>query len=227
MTISLRSVQQSICIALLVFSAPACSSSYRGAAIEGRVVDAETKQPVKDVVVVIEWQLYGGFWHGDLLGRLLLQETVTDVEGRYRFPAWGPLRGEKGDIDHASPVLNFYKRGYKFTVLRNHGYPDPAEKLPDPLISEWDGKTIDLEPHTGNLDRKGYYEEMGECCHLYSLDDVKCAWQQMPRMTAVLMKRRLEYLDKGESTSLPYKERLYRTGQCADPEKVLREYLNE
>lgn len=227
MTKPLEAVQLILCIPLLAFSISACANSYRGAAIEGRVVDAETKQPVKDVVVVIEWQLYGRPMHPDIIGRLLLQETVTDAAGRYRFPAWGPLKPKEGVMDRNSPALNFYKRGYKFITRRNYSYEPPYIELPDPLISEWDGKTIELWPYRDKLDQKSELHELGECCYLYSLDEEKCAWQQMPRLTAELMKRAREYRKQGLITRPPSRGRLMYGGKCPDPDQVLKDYFDE
>ncbi len=226
MTTSHQNLCRLVCVAACLFSISACAT-YRGAAIEGRVVDAETQQPVKDVVVVVEWILEAKWaLHPQTLGRLLLQETVTDEQGHYRFPPWGPLRAQEGVIDRSAPRLNFYKRGYKFTALSNCcDYEPPYVDLPDPLISVWDRKTIELPPFKSKLTWEDYSTEVIEASDLYSLDETKCDWQQMPRMTSELMKRRQDYLKEGVVTSLPYRSLLYRNAKCADPEQFLEEYL--
>lgn len=223
MTKPLRIVQRLICLSMLL-SMPACATTYRGAAIEGLVVDAETREPIKNVVVVAEWKLYGGWIHPDILGRLLLQETVTDAQGHYRFPAWGPLRAAEGEIDRMAPALSFYKRGYKFTARENQRYVAHYVALPDPLISEWDGKTIELAPYESKFRKEDYIQEAIGASSLFSFvyDKEPCAWQKMPRMTAQLLMLDEEYRRNGSSANMPSISRLHSGGKCADPRTLLR-----
>lgn len=216
-------ITAAVLLAAATFSATACAESHRGAPIQGRVVDAATKQAVADVVVVAEWRLEGGL-HTDVIGRLHLQETVTDSQGVYRFPAWGPIKVEKGRLDPSSPVIHFYKRGYRFQTQRNEDLLKRT-RTADALVSDWNGKTIELVSHGSGMTSRGYFQETGEAPYLYSVDDKKCAWQLIPRMTAELMKRGLEYADRNVMTSLPTREGLYWEGRCSDPNAVLREYL--
>ncbi len=65
---------------------PATSSSP---ALEARVVDEATGQPIEGVIAVAHWQLRGGI-HEDAVGELVVMEAVTDATGTFRFPAWEP-----------------------------------------------------------------------------------------------------------------------------------------
>lgn len=217
-----RGIATVILLATAVLSSSACAESHTGAPIQGRVVDAGTRQPVADVIVVAEWRLEGGL-HTDTIGRLHLQETVTDEQGIYRLPAWGPIKVEKGRLDVASPIIHFYKRGYRFKTERNDIFRKRDLKVA--LRSDWDNKTIELMTQSDALTREGYGQERGEAAYLYSVDEKKCAWRQFPRMTAELMKRQAEYEKHDISTSFPHPEGLRWGGRCPDPATVLREYL--
>lgn len=217
-------------LSILAAFASGCSTqkSYRGAAIEGRVIDAQTRQPIQGVVVVADWQLYGRTFHPDIIGRLLLQETTTDANGVYRLPAWGPLRAKEGVIDRGSPALNFYKRGYRFSRLYNMGYAAPYIKLPDPLISEWSHRDVELEPHTASYKFGDSFQEFASAIGLLSLrEGEECSWEQMPRMTAALVNREMEYLERESTANLPRIETLHQSGRCANPAEALKGYLDE
>jgi hypothetical protein len=215
-------------IVLMVPQLAACwPQYYRSAAFEGRVVDAETGEPLEDVVVVAEWLLEGRPFHPDVIGRLHLEETVTDGEGRYRFPKWGPLRVKEGRLYRFSPILSFYKRGYVFTEKSNTSFASPDVPVPNLLRSQWDGKDIALKPYTGALTTQSSVVDVGGVLSLFSVDEEKCAWQLFPRMTAELLKRELEYQEKGESSGVPSRVRLYQNGRCLDPDQLLKENNNE
>ena len=118
---------------------------YSAKLIQGTVVDAATGQPLAGVIVVAQWVQSvapAGTPH-----RLQVFETVTDAQGRYRFPAWGPklnTRFPLGSFDFRAPALDFFLTGYGPDGRANE-YP-PREAL---LPSYWDGKTIQLKRFTG------------------------------------------------------------------------------
>src|SRR5690242_16777699 len=63
---------------------------YFAKPLAGRVVEAGTPTPVPGVTVVADWQLQGGMEGGTARGHVALEETVTDADGRFAFPGWGP-----------------------------------------------------------------------------------------------------------------------------------------
>lgn len=203
----------------------ACSNSYRGAAIEGWVVDAQTQQPLEDVIVVVMWELEHGGFHPGQAGALFRKETVTDSKGRFAFPEWGPMKAERGFVRDSTPYIAFYKRGYKPHQLRNRGY---AERQPVPKVwhSEWSGKTVALERYEGTL--REYRSELSSIKFLYGTYGW-CEWEQMPQLTARLLelgdlciKEGFSCIDFGLSTL-----RGAKGAACDDPERVLREYMRE
>ena len=64
---------------------------YSSEAITATIVDADSKQPLKDVIVVAQWELRkGGFPAGSqFAGLLKIMETITNGNGIFTFPEWG------------------------------------------------------------------------------------------------------------------------------------------
>lgn len=160
----------------------ACSKTYHGAAIEGWVVDAQTKQPLEDVIVVVMWELDRGGFHPGQAGALFRKEAVTDNKGRFAFPEWGPMKAERGFMRDATPYIALYKRGYKTAQLRNQNYKE-RQPVGGVWHSEWNGETVELERYEGDL--KGYDNYLQSVRFLYRWG---CEWEQMPQLTADLLK---------------------------------------
>src|SRR2546422_4340820 len=95
-------------VPLLGLPLSACHSLtffYSAEAIEGSVADAETGRPLEGVIAVAHWQLKGGFEGGTPIGELQILEAVTDPNGRYSFPAWGPKFALTGYLEDAASIL--------------------------------------------------------------------------------------------------------------------------
>src|SRR5262245_4187710 len=96
---------------------PAASQpdAYSAAPIHGRVVDAETQQPLAGVHVVAQWILNTGILlHAETIQRFHILETVTDANGEYKLPGWGPKpRPTLSRLEEDDPRLTFFKPGYR------------------------------------------------------------------------------------------------------------------
>jgi hypothetical protein len=196
-------------LALLLASSPSFAFIYRAEAIEGWVIDTDTGRPLEGVIVVAHWQLRGGFEGGTPIRQLQILETVTDKNGHYLFPAWGPKFALMGQLRSESPEILMFKPGYKFQLLNNPWYSDR-----DTTKSDWNGKTVKLERFTGTL---GQYAQ-----HLWLLNNTLwnagytvgehsgdfCGWKSFPRMLRAMdeLDRKLEPLRVME-TSVTHKLR--------------------
>ena len=77
---------------------------------EGRVLDADTKRPIVDAVVVCSWAFVRGMGNA-AAEAMRAMETTTDVDGHYRFPALRNLPiGLTTRLSRFSLVA--YKKGY-------------------------------------------------------------------------------------------------------------------
>ena len=141
--------------------------------IRATVVDEATGDPVPDVVVVALWELR----QVGARPRLHVAETMTDAQGRFHIPGWGPkLRPPLAELGDRSPLLLLFKRGFVPLRLHNesrerverflpHYRTMPTRQLremiawhrgsPDDALQDciWDGLTLQLEPFRGSPER--------------------------------------------------------------------------
>ncbi|MFQ5598533.1 MAG: carboxypeptidase-like regulatory domain-containing protein [Nitrospiria bacterium] len=92
---------------VLIFFAGAMEAS---AAYEGRVVDAETKEPVAGVVVLMEWSTleFNLMPHNHVFAEA--HETLTDEEGRFSLPRYWSFNPWK--LLFTDNILTIFKSGY-------------------------------------------------------------------------------------------------------------------
>lgn len=194
-------------LALLV-PLQACSrypSTYSAEAIEGWVVDGETKKPLEGVIATANWQLEIGTVGGNVpAGQMMVMETVTDKNGRFYFSGWGPKRRPRGDFSllasrphlvHRDPQLLLFKRGYRYHRLQNKVVTDynkgPLRK------SDWNGKAIELKKFTGSAEEyaRSFERFNNELGHIVADNPEHCYWKDIPR-TVMSMQRQRELLEK-------------------------------
>ncbi|CAH1904479.1 Carboxypeptidase regulatory-like domain-containing protein [Candidatus Nitrotoga sp. HW29] len=177
-----------IFILILALPIQGCTTTYSAKKIEARVIDADTKQPLEGVNVVAQWTLEGGM-EGGVLTNLMLMESVSDKDGRFYFPAWGP-KSIPSDLPwnarlkNQDPGMVMFKSGYEVQGFSNEitgPYPGTG---PSMRTSQWNSKTIELKRHQGNLER-----------YRLLLDGVlggifygECRWKNIPRMIVALDK---------------------------------------
>ena len=123
---------------------------YFGASISGRVIDPVTRQGVAGAIVTAKWEL---FFHGlgdsGSTGTFLnANEAVTDSQGYFRIPGWGPrLAAPLTELDSKEPYLIVYKMGYAPRILKNkHDRHGPLS------VSDWDGEEVTLSKFSGSND---------------------------------------------------------------------------
>jgi len=162
----------------LVVTQPACSgppSHYSAEAIEARVIDADSKTPLEGVIVTANWQLLGGMEGSLPLSQLMVMEAITDRNGAFKFPAWGPLKRSQGYLREDDPQLLLFRSGYEYRKLSN---PVSSKINHDPLRrSDWNGKTIEMRKFKETDDQVHYlvkYE--GELGFLLETDE----WRKTP-----------------------------------------------
>lgn len=135
-------------LCVILGTLPACATplTYSAKEIRSQIVDAETDQPIEGAVIVAQWILFEmGVGHRK---RLHIEETVTDKDGRYVIPAWGPKpHPPLTELDREDPMLAIFKSGYM--PLRLYNRIDRSDSL---RVSEWDGKVIRLKRFQGGLE---------------------------------------------------------------------------
>jgi hypothetical protein len=158
-------------IALLLFTAlllRGCLNIYSAKPIEAWIIDAETRKPVEGAVVVAQWKLVYGLEGGYAYNWVVMQ-TVTDENGRFTFPGWGPRVIPtallwQAKMERDDPDIKFYKFGYA-GVKQTQSMADKAYRRPNlddygwggASEREWylNGETLQYKPAKGDLKALG------------------------------------------------------------------------
>lgn len=202
----MKRFQLFVLAALMATSQMACTNSfpdtYSAEAIEARVIDAETQKPLDGVVIVAHWQLKGGMEGGNVVGQLMILETVTDSNGRFAFPAWGPLKRTKGHFDTADPQMLLFKPGYDPRVLDNERPEFWTKHAHESLRrSVHNGKTIEMKRFGGSLTSKEAMRVYADRLSFFTgrmrfiTDD--CQWKKVPKMVLALQDQREQFKKVG------------------------------
>src|SRR5665213_1935277 len=103
--------------ALMLFALiSGCSgTSYSGPGWSARVIDMETGAPIEGANVVVKWPLE--LYSGQFAGWLFVTEAVTNEDGIFSLPAWGPLTaptesGRQTRLSPNVPHVYIFKSGY-------------------------------------------------------------------------------------------------------------------
>lgn len=185
----------------LLMAQPACSASplyYSAEAIEARVVDADTKKPLEGVVVTANWQLFHGSIDGRVHGgQLMVLEAVTDKDGKFTFPAWGPKLALWGYLDDRDPQLLLFKPGYEYRGLQN-----PTLSVTNHSSvrrSEWNGKIIELKPFRGTIEAyENHFESFNRELERIAADRPKeCNWKKISNTIRAMNRERNRLITQG------------------------------
>lgn len=125
---------------------------YFAKEIHGQIVDDETGQPLEGVVVVAEWRLFSpGIGHRVQSGTINTLEVLSDKEGKYFIPAWGPRpRPPFAYLDHLDPELKIFKSDYYPKDLSNKVLSSANRNRSMVRSSDLDGKGIKLQRFRGD-----------------------------------------------------------------------------
>jgi hypothetical protein len=221
---------------LILLGAPAAaltawysaSSIWMSGPIEARVVDASTGQPVGGAVVLANWELKG--LEGWVVGQLALFEVVTDEQGVFRIPKWGPLfHTGGGTIRGISPEVRVFDRRYWPIMLRNStGRPSEETYLWTHFRKpRLDGQTVRLQPFDGTA--LEYANELQRRLLLQSVEFLytgrQCEWRRAPRTIAALHGLRTEVGDAAIGIGLHSVDDMHDPWGCGSPQEFLKKYL--
>jgi hypothetical protein len=171
---------------VVALAATACGGerTYTAEPIAARIVDADTGAPVMDVNVVAAWQAKGGLEGGNIMGYVTVMEDVTNANGEFSFPGWGPKKWKNGAIRDGAPLLILLKPGYDVRLLWEGKYG--VEFAPNHLSSSWNGKAIPLKKYEGSLDLYDQYLSGLRTFLSTLLRKGGCEWKAMPRALATI-----------------------------------------
>lgn len=210
----------------------AALGQFSANAIEGRVLEAGTAAPLEGVIVVVNWELVGSAKLP--VGQLMVMETVTDKDGGFSFPAWGPKTAPSETVpDPNAPQLLFFKEGYEYRRLVN---PRVADTSADQVISSaWNGRTIGMRRLPDEMivtlgegrvvSRRGLSTNGLSLSLTWAYRGKECEWQRAPRMLSAVHKTKLDFDRQGIRTDLRSIDDLPASAKCGSPKVFLRSYL--
>jgi len=219
-----------IAIATALFAFSGCSRSnltYSGDAISGRVVEVGSNVPLSGVNVVSAWRLVAGPGHS-IVGYIAISEVVTDADGRFHFPEWGPSSNfNDGGVPATAPVILFFKSGYVSKIMENN-YTIGTWRPPLHMLSDINGKSIDLERFSGSSAdyAKTFYFVETELANL--LRNNQCNWKLIPKFLWATNVQHYVLRTQGEEAlySLDYLDRadVNNRSRCGSLQRYVEEH---
>ena len=216
-----------------VFVGEATALSYSATPIRVQVIDAETREPISDVIALVVWTLEDA--RGGSGPVFKSAEAVSDARGEFTFPGWGPLEvprspdGLQWRLDTEQPVIFLFKPGFVFESVANEWESwmlgDSSWTGDRVRRSVWDSKQILLPRFHGTdeLDINRLSIVAGR------LPLQACQWAKIPRLTAALVSEGKRLSIPKQFNSLPtiqnLSEKAAREPQCPSPIIVLGPFL--
>jgi hypothetical protein len=198
----LRRAGRSAVILAVALAAVACGGerTYTAEPIGARIVDTDTGAPVEGVNVVAAWQARGGLEGGNIMGYVNVMEDVTNANGEFSFPGWGPKKWRNGAIRDGAPLLILLKPTYEVRFLWETKYG--VEFAPSHMSSSWNGKSIHIKKFTRAND-----EYSQSHVGLWTVIDTlvaqpDCAWRGIPRFLNAVDRQRQATLNAGGTSVL-------------------------
>lgn len=154
--------------------------------VTARVVDANTGKPLAGVAVMAYWELHNGSFTGHSFGcgAVDVEGAVTDQDGEFHIPGWGPI-SSSCDMRAANPTLILFKPGYDWQGVANNPLNPVATVTMS--TSVWEGKTIELHiaehadlSMTGAQSYADDFDNLNEIVGRFALSG--CNWKKIPDM---------------------------------------------
>lgn len=209
---------------LIILALPlqACTTTNSAKSVEGWVVDTETHQPLEGVNVVAHWSMHIPGFNGQE-EIIKLMEAVTDKNGRFYFPAWGP-EPVPPDIPWDAfrgfeyPGIAFFKSGYEEKGVSNEiSGPRPKAGVTE---SDWNGKTIEMKKFKGSLEVYAIFRPT--IISGYG----NCGWKKIPNAMVAVFKEAERLNQQKIDNSWPTIRELENSGEkCGSVREFFKEYL--
>ena len=155
-------------------------SFYYSPKMAARVVTPDGK-PVAGAIVVVSWTMHKS-WNNVPVGPLKVEEVVTNADGWFRVPAWGPAQPDYA-LNSKEPIVRIFKPGLvPLTIYNVEGVGmSSANRI---LRFRLQGQTITLEQFAGSPVE--YERSLGpfirELDQVYGTSKLRCQWRQRYRI---------------------------------------------
>lgn len=206
-----------------------CASLILGFSAEpitATVVDEETKKPLEGVIVVAHWQLVeGGFLDSSVrAGELMVMETLTDANGKFHFPEWGPKYKLLGRMKNDDPQLIIFKPGYEFKSLANEWSSTEIRDYRALRSSDWDGKTIELKVFKGTMSEYNQHLLfLNSDMYFATRGSKNCEWKNTKQMIVAMQELKTEFIGNGIMSDIYFIKEIP-VRECGNPAEVFEKY---
>lgn len=184
--------------------------------------------PVAGAIVVANWTISESV-SGAPLGQAMLIEVVSDNNGQFEVPAWGPRFIKRGTIRIDQPTLRVFKPGFVPLVLANNAGTHSAFAN-HIMVTPFDGRTVRMTPFAGTPEEY----EIALQPLLQSIEvffwgrgAIACYWKSTPRLLLALQEAKAAMASHGSGKSLrdAYQYASVKSqDQCGDAQQFFREY---
>lgn len=196
----------SLCIVLagvMLFVFQSCSlvgaSPLSADPIDSQILDADTGKPVQGAIVVAYWQLHQGSLGGDALpcAAANVEEAVTDKDGKFHLPGWGPIKGHCGYMRGGDPLMFIFKPGYYYNQYPNTPYGTDVVTV---THNGWEGRQMKLKKFPDVS-----YSDMSPTSYIWNVSQLnialsfvtdfpaQCNWKRIPDTLRVLELERQKF----------------------------------
>jgi hypothetical protein len=202
------------------------ASSHSAPPMEARIV-APDGTPIAGAIVVASWSMRAAGSNFPV-GPLAVGEAVTDVDGRFRIPGWGPRQARDGSINIAEPQVRVFKPGFVPLVLDNFAGV-PMWSASSVIVFRFQNQNLTMAPFAGGL---AEYEQVLDPL-LNSLNVIfrtpvrdGCLWRETPRLLLSLEDLKFKLAENNGGYTIPLaRNRARQRGspECGDPQQFFQE----
>ena len=160
------------------------TGSFDEPGLRGKLIDAETSQPVQGAVIYGYYATAeGSLGGGETIKEILrVFEVESDADGIFDVPSWKTSWSiTRGEPRQRFPAIAIYKDGYKLDLQNLSTITDwvsqtqlPGEKKRVGNVIDWTAAPTQLKPTTTERER---YNAMSNSNYAYA-DIGECGWEQ-------------------------------------------------
>lgn len=193
--------------------------------ISGRVV-APNGQPIADAIVAVNWERRN-WLHGAPQGQLAVLEVVTDKNGEFRIPEWGPLFLPQSYGSYQRSTIRIFHPKFVPLVAINFDQAQSAN------LEEISKETLRKRPlvlvpfHSSLPEYERALTALTQSLFYINYDKQPCGWKSIPRLAVALDAVKTTLAQEGRGDTIPsfYKKALANQDICGNAENFFRKYL--
>ncbi|HJW57752.1 MAG TPA: carboxypeptidase-like regulatory domain-containing protein [Burkholderiaceae bacterium] len=163
-------------------------------------------QPIEGAIVLATWKANGWINNGSL-GQVAIEEAMTDKNGQFRIPAWGPRFISAGMVNIEEPTIRVFHQGFVPLVLSNfNGIGMRA--APSIIKFRFQDKPLVLNPFHGSfIEYEKALVPLNNSLDFIIFDPPetlsgRCYWKAIPKMLVAVEQARISLVRKGAGQTL-------------------------